>query len=509
MNEYRYKQRERLKKGELWWGGLIDHGVHMPFGEAPYMADLRRHATGNQAAPLLVSNRGRYIVGLRPFRFAVDGRELILESDEPLRISDAYGSGGLREAVVGAAGALTSKAGRMPDPRLFASPQYNLWIEMKFEPTQAKVLAYAEEALRQGFPPGVLTIDDNWQEYYGSHTFHAGRFPDPRRMTERLNELGFPVMLWVSPFVSPDSVVFRSLRDRKLLVASRDGSPYIAAWWNGYSAMIDFTKPEAAEWFHTELDGVQKSYGVNGFKFDGGDMHFYPEDGYRHCEAWARIGAEYALNEYRACWDMRGAPLAQRQRDKRHAWGRDGLASLIPNGLAMSLMGYVYHCPDMIGGGEIDSFTDTGFRLDEELFVRYAECAALFPMMQFSLAPWKALSGEALAHCREAVRLRSRHAEMIVELARHAAATGEPIMRPLAYEYPDMGCERVDDQFMVGNRLLVAPVLKQGAVSRLVDLPPGIWRDAGGGVTEGPAVVQVSAPLGKLPLFELVEGGVS
>ena len=68
----------------------------------------------------------------------------------------------------------------MPDAALFAAPQYNTWIEMLYEPTQARTLAYAEAILAHDMPPGVLIIDDNWHEAYGTFCFHPGRFPRPK-----------------------------------------------------------------------------------------------------------------------------------------------------------------------------------------------------------------------------------------------------------------------------------------------------------------------------------------
>merc|ERR1712032_1683933 len=98
-----------------------------------------------------------------------------------------------------------------------------------------------------------------------------------------------------------------------------------------------------------------------------------------------------------------------------------------------------------------------GFTLDQELFVRMAQTSALFPMMQFSLAPWKMLDAEHLKHCIVASKLRAQLATYIFELAIHASKTGEPIIRHMEYVFPGAGYERVMDQFMLGDDVLVAP----------------------------------------------------
>ena len=102
---------------------------------------------------------------------------------------------------------------------------------------------------------------------------------------------------------------------------------------------------------------------------------------------------------------------------------------------------------------------------------------------------------------KEVVALRQRFASRFVELAKSSAKTGEPMMRNLEYEFPGMGYAGVKDEFMMGDWLLVAPVIEKGAVERKVVIPPGKWRDADGKVFAGPAEVVVSAPLAKLPYF--------
>ena len=98
-------------------------------------------------------------------------------------------------------------------------------------------------------------------------------------------------------------------------------------------------------------------------------------------------------------------------------------------------------------------------------------------------------------------KLHQEYAEKIIELAKQASVTGEPIMRYMEYEFPGEGLETVTDQFMLGSDLLVAPVLKKGAVSRQVKLPAGRWK-YGKQVFTGPAAVTAEAPLGTLPVFQ-------
>jgi len=484
-----------------WWAGVINQGYRMPL-TAPWQADLNSNY-GNQVQPLMLSSKGEVIWSDHPFKIDFSRGQLKIAG--PVEYSKGHGT--LQGPYRYASQRYFPPSGEMPDSLLFRRPQYNTWIELMYNQNQKDILVYAENILAHGFPPGVLMIDDNWQEDYGKWNFHPGRFPEPEKMIEQLHAMGFKVMVWVCPFVSPDCDVYRDLEDKKYLVTNGSGEPAIVRWWNGASALLDLTHPRAFEWFKSQLDRLMKVYGVDGFKLDAGDFEYYqgvhayktdarPEE---HSELFGRIGLAYPLNEYRAMWKMGGQPLAERLRDKQHGFG--DLQLLIPNMLTAGLMGYYFSCPDMIGGGEFTSFLDDAI-LDQESIVRSAQCHALMPMMQFSVAPWRVLDERHFAAVQKAVATRERFSGYILELAIQAVATGEPIMRPLEYAYPGQGYATITDQFLLGDRLLVAPVLNKGALSRMVVIPRGRWKSFNGKIISGPKRLAVQAGLDDLPYFE-------
>ena len=409
----------------------------------------------------------------------------------------------------------------MPDEALFVHPQFNTWIELTYDQNQEDILAYARGIVAHGFTPGVLMIDEGWFEEYGRYVFHPGRFPDPKGMMDELHRMGFKVMLWVCPYIRPDGQYFKELFLNEdevvwLRSAANPRFPAIMQWWDGFSAVTDLTSPHGRDWFKAQLDHLVEEYGVDGFKLDGGDAVHYTQGRMLNgavafdasatpnfqSQAFAEIGLDYPLNEYRATWKMGGQPLAQRLRDKEHTW--EDLQKLIPGIVNQGLMGYPFNCPDMIGGGEYLSFRNLE-EVDQALIVRAAQTHALMPMMQFSVAPWRVLSPDNLAICR---RMAALHAEMsgeILALAREAAKTGEPIVRSLEYQYPHQGYVDVDDQFMLGPDILVAPVVQRDALRRRVVFPPGRWENEHGMMVDGPQVVDVEAPLEVLPWFRRVE----
>jgi alpha-glucosidase len=163
-------------------------------------------------------------------------------------------------------------------------------------------------------------------------------------------------------------------------------------------------------------------------------------------------------------------------------------------------MGYAFTCPDMIGGGEFQSFLDNA-TVDQELVVRSAQVSALMPMMQFSVAPWRVLDRPHAEMCKKMSLLHEEVGPEILRLAQASAQTGEPIVRPLAYAYPDAGYEQIKDEFLLGADILVAPVLTGNARTRTIVFPQGKWKGDDGSTVVGPRTVEVSVPLERLPWY--------
>lgn len=506
-----------IKQGEKWFGGAVNDAHLMPFTDG-YKLNLYGDTRGNQAAPLLVSTKGRFIWSEEPFMFTVNGGKLTISETHAALFIDSSAKD-LQSAFKLAAKRFFPSKGKLPDTLLFAKPQYNTWIELVYNQNQKDIISYAKAIIDNGFPPGVLMIDDNWADYYGRFDFRADRFTNATAMVDSLHAMGFKVMLWVSPFVSPDTEVYRELLAKRLLLFDNGGNvnlawdkadkPAIISWWNGYSSVLDFTNPQAKEWFTGRLNYMVKTYHLDGFKLDAGDADFYPANALsykkatpdEHSRLWGEIGLSFPLNEYRAMWKMGGEPLVERLRDKQHTWV--DLQKLIPHITTAGLLGYQFTCPDMIGGGEFGSFIGKD-KLDEQLIVRSAQCSALMPMMQFSVAPWRVLSKQNLAAVKKAVVLRAKYTPYILQLAKASAQSGEPIVRSIEYQFPNQGLTDVKGQFMLGSKYLVAPVTAKEN-TKTVYLPKGIWLSDEGKKIKGPLTLKTEVAADRLPVFELIK----
>ena len=497
----------KSEPGEVWWGGAVSQSHQAPFGAAKFETDLNYDNKGNQAQPLLISNQGRVIWSENPFAFSFsDGAITISDYTAPI-VQQKSGST-LRDAYLYASKTYFPPSGKTPDTTLFTEPQWNTWIELTYNQNQTDILKYAQNVLNNGFKPGVLMIDDTWQEDYGVWNFHPGRFPDPAAMMKQLHDMGFKLMLWICPFVSADAVPYRELRDKKGLLRDTTGEPAMIHWWNGVSAVLDLTNPVDTEWFSSQLQSLQDKFAVDGFKFDAGDSYFYKANTVsskkvspnEQTSLFGELGLKFPLNEYRAMWKMGGQPIAERIADKNHTW--EDLQKLIPQSVTQGLEGYPFVCPDMIGGGDFGSFLNRS-TLDEELVVRSAQCHALMPMMQFSVAPWRVLDSAHLKAVKKAVALRNARLPLIMQLVNEAARTGEPVVRHMEYVFPNQGFVNVKDQFMLGNNLLVAPMVDKGN-TRTVMLPKGKWKGDDNKLYRGSTKITISVPIDRIPYFEKI-----
>ena len=279
---------------------------------------------------------------------------------------------------------------------------------MTMETGLRETLQYASDILANGMPAGILMIDDGWSDYYGKWSFNRECFPHAEEMIDKLHQMGFQIMLWVCPYVTPDTVVYRETLKNRYLIMQNKKDPFILKWWNGYSAALDLSNPEAVQWRDQQFQDLCEM-GIDGFKFDAGDSICYNEQSVNGKQRnkgnvspnemsrlWCLYGEKYRMNEFGAAWRVGGHSIMQRLCDKPHSWGEGGVQALIPGVLAQGILGMPFGCPDMTGGGEYLNFQENSENLDEELFIRYAGIACLMPVMQFSAASWRVLKKRKL-----------------------------------------------------------------------------------------------------------------
>jgi alpha-glucosidase (family GH31 glycosyl hydrolase) len=414
------------------------------------------------------------------------------------------------EDYVGIAG--TPQKSDAPDYQ-YRTPVWNSWAQFYTDVTQKGFVDWARGVHDAGLPAHTFNLDDGWMSHYGDFTFND-KFPDPQGMSDAIHALGSRFGLWVTLWINLDADNYQVAKANGYLLKSKadPSQPCTVSWWNGKAGIVDLANPEAREWYVGQLRGVQQEYDVDGFKFDTRffDEACSPYTSDLSMADYQRLGADMA-DEF----DLQGMGIrthwtgsqqhgfVMRQIDKS-----TDLASLnaaVAQNLALSTVGYPFVTTDMIGGSL------AGFPPTKTVLVRWAQAAAAMPLMYSSTSPLgvsnfagsRSYDEETVRLYREAIDLHQRLAPYILDQVDRAVASGEPIMKPIFFEFPqDQASYAIDDEWLLGDSLLVAPVLTDGD-SRDVHLPAGQWFDvARGRVVRGPVDLNgYSADLGTLPLF--------
>jgi alpha-D-xyloside xylohydrolase len=388
---------------------------------------------------------------------------------------------------------------------------FGLWMSRMSYRTQDEVLEIAARLREECIPADVMHIDTDWfaTEWVNDLKFSPERFPDPSGMIRDLRDQGFKLTLWQLPYISVNSRLYQEGEVKGYFALGPDGRPRLIDGFFGQAAVIDFTNPDAADWY-TDLLRPLFDMGVAAIKTDFGEGA--PVDATYAAGDGLAIHNVYPLYYNRAVFERTvectGEPIiwgrsayAGSQRYPVY-WGGDpavrweDLGNVLYGGLGLGLTGFPFWSQD-IGG-----FAGTP---DPELYIRWIQAGMFMthPRAHGPIArePW-AFGDQAVQVFRHYANLRYRLLPYIVAAAHRYAPHGEPVMRAMVLDWQDDPTTAdIGDQFMLGADLLIAPILTRGT-TRLVYLPEGRWLNRlDDEIVEGPRWLRVTAELDQLPMF--------
>ncbi|MEF3274650.1 MAG: glycoside hydrolase family 31 protein [Chloroflexus sp.] len=389
---------------------------------------------------------------------------------------------------------------------------------------QADILALARRHRERGIPCDTLWLDIEHMDGYRVFTWNRELFPDPVQLAAQLREQGFRLITIVDPGVKvdPQFTLYEEGRTQGFFCRTASGEIYVGQVWPGRTAFPDFAKPEVRAWWG-KLNADHARLGVAGIwndmnepatgdippyamRFlDGREPHERYHNQYALLMAMATVdGLRTALPNLRT-FVLSRAGFAGIQRyaanwmgDNCARW--DHLWMSMPMAMGTGLSGQAFIGAD-IGGFAGDT--------QPELFARWMQYAALTPFCRNHSAyghidqyVWS--FGPAIERiARDAIRLRYRLMPYLVTAMMHTVETGEPLQQPLVFAYQaDRLTRDIDDQFLLGRDLLVAPVYEPGATMRQLYLPAGEWYDWYSDTWyDGEQFIAVAAMLDRIPLF--------
>jgi len=316
--------------------------------------------------------------------------------------------------------------------------------------------------------------------------------------TNAVIQQGFRVTVWTTPFINPDSKNYAAAVAEKYFVpGSSDGTPTLIQWWRGQGIPVDFTNTGAVQWYQSILRNTQSAFGIDSFKFDAGETTYLPKSGLnysavhytnpsvyttQYANAAYEIGGK--IMEMRSTWKTQNGSFFVRLMDKGSSWGAlRGFRTVIPSALTFGILGYPFVLPDMIGGN-VYFFGDEENKPERELYIRWIELSAFLPCMQFSISPWQ-YDEEVTEIAQRYVELHQTiiYDEVFAAATRYVAGDMSLPVSPLWFHSSfseDPEAAFLSNDFVVGDKYLVAPILEKGSTQRDIYFPGGSevkWRD--------------------------------
>ncbi|UQI44758.1 glycosyl hydrolase [Streptomyces sp. HU2014] len=397
--------------------------------------------------------------------------------------------------------------------------------------SEAEVRRVVAGYVERGLPLSVLHLDIDHYRGHRVFTVDRERFPDLPGLAAELRELGVRLVSIVDPAVKaePGLAVYDNGAEAGAFVRDGRGRPVRGEVWPGESVFPDFTDPAVRTWWGG-LYAERLAQGFAGFWHDMNEPVSFTAFGDPTLPRSARHALEGRGGDHREAHNVYGLAMARagfeglrdlRPGERPFLFSRSGWAGMQRYGgtwsgdvatgwpglraslalvLGLGLCGVPYSGPD-VGG-----FTGSP---SPELYLRWFQLGAYLPLFRTHAAyfagrrePWE-FGAEILEHAGAALRERERLLPYFVTLSHLARRTGAPYVRPVWWRSPeDRALRDCEDAFLLGDSLLVAPVLEQGTDRRAVRLPRGRWYDtATGRAHEGPGQVLLDAPLSRIPVL--------
>lgn len=376
-------------------------------------------------------------------------------------------------------------------PALPPAWSFGLWLTTSFTTNydEATTSGFIQGMADREIPLHVFHFDCYWMDAYEWCNFEwdPATFPDPKGMLKRYHDRGLHICVWINPYIGQKSCLFKEGKDHGYLVKKTDGSVWQTDLWQPGMALVDFTNPDAVEWYQGKLKTLL-DMGVDCFKTDFGERIPVKE-----IEYFDHSDPVKMHNYYTYLYNQAVFELLERERGTGEAvlfarsatvggqqfpahWGGDcsasyvSMAETLRGGLSLSLGGFGFWSHDISG------FESTA---PADIYKRWCQFGLLSSHSRLHgsssyRVPWM-FDEEACDILREFVNLKCCLMPYLYGQAVRSHKEGRPVLRPMFLDFPeDRACDTLDRQYMFGDSLLVAPIFKENGEVQYY-LPEGTW----------------------------------
>ena len=430
----------------------------------PFFMSNRGYGMFMHTSAPVTCDFGATYIGLNKMFMGDENLDLFVFFGEPKDILDEY----------------TDLVGKPGMPPLWS---FGTWMSRITYFSEKEGYDVAANIRKNKYPCDVIHFDTGWfdVDWQCDYKFSENRFQNPQQMLKDLKSQGFHVCLWQLPYFTPKNRYFSELIEKDMYVKNGNGElPY-------EDVVLDFSNPETVKWYQDKLAGLL-NIGVSAIKVDFGEAA--PLNG---IYASGKSGW-YEHNLYPVRYDMAVSEITKKLHNENIMWARaawagsqryplhwggdaattnTGLLGTLRAGLSFGLSGFSFWSHDM--GGFVKS-------TPEDLYCRWIPFGFLTSHTRAHGAPptepWLYDSKRVQDVFRKSAEMKYRLMPYVYAQAKECTEKGLPMLRALFVEFPDdPGAWKVDDEYLFGSQILVAPLLESGMTGRTVYLPEGKWID--------------------------------
>lgn len=430
----------------------------------PFFMSNRGYGMFMHTSAPVTCDFGATYIGLNKMFMGDENLDLFVFFGEPKDILDEY----------------TDLVGKPGMPPLWS---FGTWMSRITYFSEKEGYDVAANIRKNKYPCDVIHFDTGWfdVDWQCDYKFSENRFQNPQQMLKDLRSQGFHVCLWQLPYFTPKNRYFSELIEKDMYVKNGNGElPY-------EDVVLDFSNPETVKWYQDKLAGLL-NIGVSAIKVDFGEAA--PLNG---IYASGKSGW-YEHNLYPVRYDMAVSEITKKLHNENIMWARaawagsqryplhwggdaattnTGLLGTLRAGLSFGLSGFSFWSHDM--GGFVKS-------TPEDLYCRWIPFGFLTSHTRAHGAPptepWLYDSKRVQDVFRKSAEMKYRLMPYVYAQAKECTEKGLPMLRALFVEFPDdPGAWKVDDEYLFGSQILVAPLLEFGMTGRTVYLPEGKWID--------------------------------
>lgn len=458
----------------------------------PFFMSNRGYGMFMHTSAPVTCDFGATYIGLNKMFMGDENLDLFVFFGEPKDILDEY----------------TDLVGKPGMPPLWS---FGTWMSRITYFSEKEGYDVAANIRKNKYPCDVIHFDTGWfdVDWQCDYKFSENRFQNPQQMLKDLRSQGFHVCLWQLPYFTPKNRYFSELIEKDMYVKNGNGElPY-------EDVVLDFSNPETVKWYQDKLAGLL-NIGVSAIKVDFGEAA--PLNG---IYASGKSGW-YEHNLYPVRYDMAVSEITKKLHNENIMWARaawagsqryplhwggdaattnTGLLGTLRAGLSFGLSGFSFWSHDM--GGFVKA-------TPEDLYCRWIPFGFLTSHTRAHGAPptepWLYDSKRVQDVFRKSAEMKYRLMPYVYAQAKECTEKGLPMLRALFVEFPDdPGAWKVDDEYLFGSQILVAPLLEFGMTGRTVYLPEGKWIDYQTEKVYEGGWHQIEA--GSLPIIMLVRDG--